>query len=228
MQYTVLLVDDNTVTLELNRALFEKDGYRVLTSEDGATALRLAQSEQPDCVVLDVILPDISGYDLAPKLRQVCSASILFLTSCREDSDILESLSQGDDFMSKPYSFVELSVRVKNHIRRKEHKGRIMDFGALVIHTDSRSAAANGKALSLTSREFDILLTLAERAGTPVSSSELYKLVWNDETSFTPHVVMVNMSTLKKKLERATGGLVYLKTERGKGYYFVDPPEQAE
>lgn len=224
MPETVLVVDDNAITLSLNKSLFQKEGYNVLCAPDGATALKLA-AEQPDCIVLDVLLPDINGYELAGQLRHICDAPIVFLTSCKDDDDILKSLSTGDDFMSKPYSFVELTVRVKNHIRRKEHKGKILDFGELVIHTDSRSAAVGGKALSLTSREFDILMALAERRNTPVETSELYRLVWNDETAFTPHIVMVNISTLKKKLERATGGLVYVKSVRGKGYYFVYPPE---
>lgn len=227
MQYTVLVVDDNTITLSLNKSLFMKEGYNVLYAHDGETALKMAE-QQPDCIVLDVLLPDCNGFDLAPELRKVCDAPIVFLTSCKEDDDIVRGLSTGDDFMSKPYSFVELTTRVKNHIRRKEHKGRIMDFGELVIHTDGRSAAVNGKPLPLTSREFDILLTLAERANTPVATAELYRLVWNDETTFTPHVVMVNISTLKKKLERVSSGYSYIKSERGKGYTFIDPPAAAQ
>lgn len=226
MPRKVLVVDDNTITLSLNKSLFMKEGYDVLYAHDGETALKLAE-QQPDCIVLDVLLPDYNGFDLAPLLRKICDAPIVFLTSCKEDDDIVRGLSTGDDFMSKPYSFVELTTRVKNHIRRKEHKGRIMDFGELVIHTDGRSAAVNGKPLSLTSREFDILLTLAERENTPVATAELYKLVWNDETTFTPHVVMVNISTLKKKLERVLPGQNYIKSERGKGYTFLNPPQSA-
>lgn len=222
MAYTVLVVDDNTITLSLNRSLFEKEGYNVISAVDGASALKQAESN-PDCIVLDVLLPDINGFELASQLRQKCKAPIVFLTSCKEDSDIVKGLNAGDDYMSKPYSFVELTIRVANQIRRNEHKGNIMDFSPLIIHSDGRSAAVSGKPLALTTREFDILITLAERCNSSVSTQELYKLVWNDETAFTPHVVMVNISTLKKKLERACG-LTYIVSKRGQGYTFVNPP----
>ena len=223
MPNTILVVDDNSVTLSLNKSLFIKEGHTVLCASDGASALQEAK-KQPDCIVLDVLLPDANGYELAAELRRVCPAPIIFLTSCKADSDIVASLSAGDDYMSKPYSFAELTARVRNHIKRSENLRQTLTFGQLVIHRDSCSASVDNKALPLTAREFDILLTLAERCGTPVNTAELYKLVWNDEGSFTPHVVMVNISTLKKKLERATGGLIYITSRRGEGYTFISPP----
>lgn len=223
MQHTVLVVDDNDVTLSLNSSLFLKEGYNVLSASTGEAALEQAK-HQPDCIVLDVLLPDANGYELAVQLRQICSAPIIFLTSCKEDSDIVTSLSKGDDYMAKPYSFAELTARVRNHIRHHSEASHTLTFDSLVIHRDSSSAAYDGKALPLTSREFGILLALAECCGQPLGTAELYRLVWNDEASYTPHVVMVNISTLKKKLERATGGLNYITSKRGEGYTFVNPP----
>jgi len=223
MQHTVLVVDDNSVTLSLNKSLFLKEGYRVLCASTGADALQEVR-HQPDCIVLDVLLPDANGYELAAQLRQICPAPIIFLTSCKEDSDIVTSLSAGDDYMAKPYSFAELTARVRNHIRHYTASSQTLIFDKLVIHRDSSSAAYDGKALSLTSREFGILLTLAECCGQPVGTADLYRLVWNDEVNFTAHVVMVNISTLKKKLERATGGLTYITSRRGEGYTFIYPP----
>lgn len=227
MQNTILVVDDNSVTLSLNRSLFIKEGYRVLCASTGEAALQEAR-HQPDCIVLDVLLPDANGYELAAQLRQICPAPIIFLTSCKEDSDIVTSLSAGDDYMAKPYSFAELTARVRNHIRHYSTAGRTLVFDKLVIHRDSFSAAYDGKPLSLTSREFGILLALAECQGHPITTAELYRLVWNDEASFTPHVVMVNISTLKKKLERASGGLSFIVSQRGEGYTFAFPPVEPE
>ncbi len=223
MQHTVLVVDDNSVTLSLNKSLFLKEGYRVLCASTGEAALKEAVN-QPDCIVLDVLLPDANGYELAKELRQICPAPIIFLTSCKEDSDIITSLSTGDDYMAKPYSFAELTARVRNHIKHYSAAGQALVFDKLVIHRDSSSAAYDGKALPLTSREFGILLALAENQGKPLGTAELYRIVWNDDTNFTPHVVMVNISTLKKKLERATGGLNYITSRRGEGYTFIYPP----
>ena len=117
MNNTILVVDDNSVTNALNRSLFLKEGYNVLCAADGRSALVEAAS-QPDCIVLDVMLPDVNGFELAEQLREICSAPIIFLTSCKEDSDIVSSLRAGDDYMSKPYSFAELTARVRSHIKR--------------------------------------------------------------------------------------------------------------
>lgn len=117
MNNTVLVVDDNSVTNMLNRSLFLKEGYNVLCAVDGKSALAEAAA-QPDCIVLDVMLPDANGFELAEQLRQICPAPIIFLTSCKNDSDVASSLRAGDDYMSKPYSFAELTARVRSHIKR--------------------------------------------------------------------------------------------------------------
>lgn len=224
--HKILIVDDDTDILEINRAFLVSEGYEVVTATTMAQTIEQVQTHNFDCIVLDVMLPDGSAFDLPPKLSPFSSAPIIFLTAREQDEDKIKGFQVGaDDYITKPYSLPELSLRIQAHIRRNmKSEGFLMEFTPLKINIKTREVTLKDQIVHLTNREFDILRLLAETPNVIVPFSRIYSHVWGDESQCDNHLVMVNISYLRKKMEKIAPEVTFVKTEWGIGYSFAYPP----
>jgi len=229
---TVLVVDDEAKLVELVEGYLRREGFEVVTAHDGATALDLALSRQPEVVVLDIMLPGIDGIEVCRRLRQFSDAYVLMLTARSEEIDKIIGLSVGaDDYLTKPFSPRELVARVKAMLRRprtasggrpSEDRSAPIRVGDLTIDRDRHEVTVGGRPAGLTAREFALLLVMAERPGRVFTRAQLLELVWGDEY-YDDHVVDVHVGNLRKKLEDDRSNPRYIQTVRGIGYRFAIP-----
>jgi len=223
----VLVVDDEPGLVELIRGHLEREGYAVLTAFDGLTALDLVRAEQPDVVVLDLMLPGLDGVEVCRRLRAFSDAYVLMLTARAEEIDKIVGLSVGaDDYLTKPFSPRELIARVRALLRRpRGGAGTAPEmpppqrFGDLLIDHGRHEVTRHGEPVPLTAREFALLVTLAAHPGLVFTRPQLLERVWGDEY-FDDHVVDVHISNLRKKLEDDPERPRYVQTVRGVGYRF--------
>jgi DNA-binding response OmpR family regulator len=222
---TILVVDDEPNLVELLSDYLSREGFQVLTALDGLTALDLARAQQPDLIVLDVMLPGLDGIEVCRRLRQFSDAYILMLTARAEEIDKLVGLAVGaDDYVTKPFSPRELVARIKALLRRpRSQMSEVptapppLRIGDLVIDEMRHEVALKGRPLSLTVREFALLLTLAQHPGRVFTRAQLLEHVWGAEY-YDDHVVDVHVANLRKKLEAEAPSTDYIETVRGVGY----------
>jgi len=222
----ILLVDDDPDILEVNRAFLTNEGYEISVAMSVMQTLEKVSTNSYDCIVLDIMLPDGSAYELPSKLRVYSKSPIIFLSARDQLEDKITGFKVGgDDYMTKPYSLQELSARVAAHIRRNmTSDGLLMEFAPLSINLKTREVMLSGRVVHLTNREFDILRLLAETPNVIVPFTRIYSLVWGDDGMCDNHLVMVNISYLRKKMEKAAPDIQFIKTEWGSGYSFSYPP----
>ena len=225
-QHKILLVDDDTDILEINSAFLTSEGYDVSTATTIAQTMEKVQLSSFDCIVLDVMLPDGSAFELPPRIQVYSKAPIIFLTAKEDLDDKITGFKAGaDDYITKPYSLPELSLRINAHIKRNnKSEGFIMDFPPLSLNIKTREVTLKDSQVHLTNREFDILRLLAETPNVIVPFAKIYSHVWGDESACDNHLVMVNISYLRKKMEKIAPEITYVKTEWGIGYSFAYPP----
>ncbi len=222
----VLLVDDASDILEINKSYLEDEGFEIYTAETIAEAMKIIQVINLDCIVLDVMLPDGDGFALPAKIQVYTKAPIIFLTAKDQDEDKIAGLTAGaDDYITKPYSLPELTLRIKAHIKRNmSSEGFLIEFNPLRINVKTREVTINDLPIHLTNREFDILRLLCETPNVIVPFQRIYSHVWGDDTNCDNHLVMVNISYLRKKMEKVAPDITFIKTEWGLGYSFAYPP----
>ncbi|MGH3436905.1 MAG: response regulator transcription factor [Sciscionella sp.] len=222
----VLVVDDELgVRTALRRGL-GAEGMDVVTSADGPSALRLAETGAFDVVLLDIMLPGLSGYRVLERLRAAGVSTPVLLVSAKDgDYDQADGLDLGaDGYVVKPFSFVVLAAQVKAVLRRHESDLRVqVKVGDLEVDRASREVRWCGRPVALSPREFAVLDTLAGRAGAVVTKDDLLRAVWGDEEAATRNAVEVYVGYLRRKLDAAGGGAL-LRTVRGHGY-LVSTPE---
>lgn len=225
-QHKILLVDDDTDILEINSAFLTSEGYEVHTATTIAQTMDKIKVNSYDCIVLDVMLPDGSAFDLPPRIQVYSKAPIIFLTAKEDAEDKITGFKAGaDDYITKPYSLPELSLRINAHIKRNlKSEGFLMEFNPLKINIKTREVTLKEEIVHLTNREFDILRLLAETPNVIVPFSRIYSHVWGDDSPCDNHLVMVNISYLRKKMEKIAPEITYVKTEWGIGYSFAYPP----
>ena len=225
-QHKILLVDDDTDILEINRTFLASEGFEVLTATTIAQTMEKIQIHSFDCIVLDVLLPDGSAFELPPRIAVYSKAPIIFLTAKEQVEDKIQGFKVGaDDYITKPYSLPELSLRINAHIRRNmKSEGFLMEFAPLKINIKTREVLLKEMPVHLTNREFDILRLLAETPNVIVPFSRIYSHVWGDDSPCDNHLVMVNISYLRKKMEKIAPEITFVKTEWGTGYSFAYPP----
>lgn len=225
-QHKILLVDDDTDILEINRAFLESEGYEVVTATNIAQTMEKVKLHNFDCIVLDVMLPDGSAFELPPRISVYSDAPIIFLTAREQVEDRIQGFKVGaDDYITKPYSLPELSLRINAHIRRNmKSEGFLMEFPPLKINIKTREVTLKDNPVHLTNREFDILRLLAETPNVIVPFARIYSHVWGDDSACDNHLVMVNISYLRKKMEKIAPEITFVKTEWGIGYSFAYPP----
>ena len=228
---TVLVVDDDPNVLELARLYLERDGYQVLSAADGVSGLSLAREEQPNLVVLDLMLPRLSGLDICRALRQESAVPIIMLTARVEEEDRLAGLDLGaDDYVTKPFSPRELAARVRAVLRRSARDysddGPItLSFGPIEMDLRFRRATLNGSELPLTPTEFRLLALLVRQPGRTFTRDEIIDRVLGDDFDGFDRTVDAHVSSLRRKLGAAPGGSGKLiETVYGSGYRLNHSP----
>jgi two-component system phosphate regulon response regulator PhoB len=223
--HRILVVDDEPDITALVAYHLAKAGYRVSTAATGPDALKAAREERPDIVVLDLMLPGVSGYDVLAELRrreETREVGVILLTARREEADRIRGLSLGaDDYLTKPFSPQELSLRVQAVLRRlgapAVSAGSTLAAGPIAIDRSAHRVTIGGQELTLTATEYKLLLTLIERRGRVQTRPQLLETVWEAQPDIQTRTVDMHVQRLRTKLGEA-GKLI--ETVRGFGYRF--------
>ena len=232
-QYKIMLVDDEPDILDLLEKALNIEGFFDITKIDnGISAVTTCRQMRPDVMVLDVMLPDIDGYEVCKQIREFSHCPVLFLSSKNDELDKILGLAVGgDDYVTKPFSPKEIAYRVKAQLRRVEYRqAPIQDFsvkiGELMIDTDGCRVLKNGKEVGLTAREFEILRYLAENLGRVISRERLYEAIWGEDSFGCDNTMMVHIRHLREKIEENPAAPQYIITMKGLGYKLVNPYEK--
>ncbi|MDQ2670000.1 MAG: response regulator transcription factor [Gemmatimonadota bacterium] len=225
MTHRILVVDDEADITALVAYHLAKSGYRVSTAANGLDALKAAREERPSVVVLDLMLPGMSGYEVLQELRRgedTAQVGVILLTARREEADRLRGLSLGaDDYFVKPFSPAELALRVTALLRRLAapavSSGSTLTAGPITVDRSAHRATLDGSELTLTATEYKLLLTLIERRGRVQSRPQLLETVWEAQPDIQTRTVDMHVQRLRSKLGDA-GNLI--ETVRGFGYRF--------
>ena len=216
---TVLVVDDEEHIIELARMYLERDGFTVEEARDGAEALDKIHKLKPAVVVLDLMLPEVDGWEVCRKARAESDVPIIMLTARSDDVDKIVGLELGaDDYLTKPFNPRELVARVKAILRRFERSTRpeaAIHLGQLTIDPASREVTLAGQQVTLRTKEFDLLHTLAQHRGQVLSREQLLDLVWGYDFYGQTRTIDVHIAHLRRKL---SGSDVEIETVRGVGY----------
>lgn len=222
----ILIIEDEKNMIEGLRFNLEARDYHVIAAFDGETGLRKATEEQPDLVILDLMLPGMNGYEVCKVLKERKPVlPIIMLTAKSQESDIVTGLEVGaDDYLTKPFSILELLARINALFRRSDPnstKPEKYSVGGLEIDFTKYLAKKEGKQIQLSPREFEILQYLVERKGELVTREDLLSRVWGYESYPFTRTIDAHVATLRKKIEMKPKDPELIKTIHGKGYKFL-------
>jgi two-component system alkaline phosphatase synthesis response regulator PhoP len=222
---TILVVDDEPNIVELVRLYLRSEGYQVEVAYDGREALEKASTLHPDLVVLDVMMPELDGYEVTRRLRQDGGKTpVIMLTAKGEDADKVEGLDLGaDDYLAKPFNPRELVSRVRAVLRRTQEPDRatrVLTIGNVRVDVARREVTVGGKPVELRTKEFELLLAFAENLGLVLDRETLLRLVWGYDYLGDSRTIDVHVTWLRDKLADAS---VKIQTIRGIGYKLVNP-----
>lgn len=229
MDKKILIVDDEKPIVEILKINLVKDGYTVFEAYDGEEAVNKAMVEEPDLILLDVMLPKLDGFSVLKKIREKSSVPILMLTAREEEFDKVLGLELGaDDYITKPFSIRELMARVKANMRRTEtdfadRQEKAVDkleIGCFVLDYNRYELYKSGKLIEITIREFDLIKFLASQPNKVFSRQSLLESVWGYEYYGDDRTVDVTVRRLREKVEDDPSEPRYIMTKRGVGYYF--------
>jgi DNA-binding response OmpR family regulator len=225
---TILLVEDDPILSETLRYNLEREGYAVINASDGVVGLERARRDQPDMVILDVMLPRLDGFSVCRILRQESEVPILILTARQDEIDRIAGLELGaDDYVAKPFSLGELLARVRAIMRRSDRRinalHEVLDAGTIRLDTGSRRAWRDNVELNLSQKEFDLLACLMRNRGIALSRDVLLERVWGYDFLGDSRTVDVHIRWLREKVEPDPGKPTYIQTVRGIGYRFEAP-----
>ena len=232
----ILVVDDEMNIVNILAFNLKKEGYEVITAFDGAEGIKKAYEQEPDLILLDVMMPIIDGYEACRKIRERFQIPIIMLTAKAEEVDKVLGLELGaDDYVTKPFSVRELMARVKANLRRsasvipvsteetkvaEPENPNIIKFGVLTIDTSLYEVRKNGELIDLTLREYELLKFLAENNTQVFSRETLLEKVWGYEFPGDVRTVDVTVRRLREKVEDNAAKPAYIITKRGVGYHF--------
>ena len=227
MAKNILIVDDEPIILKGLKFSLEQDGYNIFEAIDGEQALSIFESEKIDMILLDVMLPNISGTEVCQQIREKSDVPIIMLTAKGEDMDKILGLEYGaDDYMTKPFNILEVKARIKSIFRRTEsHDAQatgVIEVNGLKVNLVNRDVHLNGKQVSLTSKEFDLLYLFITNIGKVYSRDDLLKIVWKSDYNGDLRTVDVHIRRLREKIEEHPAKPKYILTKWGVGYYFKD------
>ena len=227
MANRVLVVDDEKLIVKGIRFSLEQDGMEVTCAYDGEEALTFAREQQFDIILLDIMLPKLSGFEVCQQIREFSNVPIIMLTAKGDDMDKILGLEYGaDDYITKPFNILEVKARIKAIIRRtaKQEKkadtaGRIQ-AGDMTIERDNRRVYIEGTEINLTAKEFDVLELLATHPNQVYSREKLLTMVWGADYPGDARTVDVHIRRLREKVETNSSEPKYVHTKWGVGYYF--------
>lgn len=222
----LLLIDDDAEVLEINKKYLTEEGFTVYTSSDSQKGIEYAKKLKPDCILLDIMMPGLNGYEVCKQIRTFSSVPIIFLTGKDSEDDKINGLITGaDDYIVKPYSLRELKARIDVLLRRLLHSApkkdtHILSFGSLTVDRLAHKAFYKNEDLMLANREYEVLLYLTSHPNKEVTFEELGTALFGTYQDADRRSVMVNMSRLRKKL--ADYGIEnMIETVWSKGYKFI-------
>ena len=223
----VLVVDDEKLIVKGIKFSLEQDEMEVTAAYDGEEALALAKSLDFDIILLDVMLPGLSGFEVCQAIREFSDVPIIMLTAKDDDMDKILGLEYGaDDYITKPFNILEVKARIKAIIRRNqkkstgEEKKKQLVEGDMTIELDSRRVSIAGRDINLTAKEFNILTLLLFHPNKVYSRDDLLKKVWGSDALGDGRTVDVHVRRLREKIETNPGAPKYIQTKWGVGYYF--------
>lgn len=224
----ILIVEDEVAIADLEKDYLELSGFEVEIANDGATGLERALNEDYDLFILDLMLPEVDGFELCKRIREKKNTPILFVSAKKDDIDKIRGLGLGaDDYVTKPFSPSELVARVKAHLARYERligsnivENDIVEIRGIRIDKTARRVWVNGEEKQLTTKEFDLLTFLAENSNRVFSKEELFREIWDMESIGDIATVTVHIKKIREKIEMNTNKPQYIETIWGVGYRF--------
>ena len=223
---TILVVDDEALLVKGIRFNLKSDGYDVITGSNGQEAVELTKSENPDLVVLDVMMPVMDGLTACSRIREFSDVPIILLTAKVDDMDKLMGFDHGaDDYLTKPFNILELKARIRALLRRagsaeKKAPGNTLTIGSITLDLDARNAYRGGELADLTAKEFDVIEFLMRNPNRVYSREALLDTIWAYEYRSDIRTVDVHIRRLREKLEENPAEPKYILTKWGVGYYF--------
>ncbi len=224
----LLIIEDELAIAELEKDYLELSGFEVEVETSGDVGLKRALSEDYDLIILDLMLPNIDGFEICKRIREVKNIPIIMVSAKRDDIDKIRGLGIGaDDYMTKPFSPSELVARVKAHLARYERligsgikENEMLEFRGLKIDKIARRVFLNGEEKIFTTKEFDLLTFLAENPNHVFTKEELFREIWDMESVGDIATVTVHIKKIREKIEYNTSKPQYIETIWGVGYRF--------
>ncbi len=221
----ILVVDDEKLLVRGIKFNLENEGYQVEAAYDGEEGLNLAKTGGFDLIILDLMMPKLSGLEVCMRIREFSMVPIIMLTARTDDMDKIIGFEYGaDDYVTKPFNILELKARVRALLRRSTLKsqaeGSLISNGAIAIDCDRRAAFRDGEPVELTGREFDVIELLMKNPGRVYSRESLLNIIWGYDYQGDIRTVDVHVHRLRDKLERNPAEPEYIITKWGVGYYF--------
>jgi DNA-binding response OmpR family regulator len=227
-RYKILAVDDEKRMVRFIQLNLEQDGFQVITAYNGKEAIEAVRTQLPDLILLDIMMPDLNGFEVLKKIREVSTVPVIMLTAKGEEDDRIQGLELGaDDYITKPFSPREMVSRIRAVLRRtktfqEDQQDVIKVDDRLTIDFSRREVWVEGKKVDLRPTEYRLLYHLVQNAGWVNTHEQLLSKVWGFEYQDEPHYVRLYVNYLRKKLEKDPSNPKYILTERGVGYRFVD------
>ncbi len=234
MAKKILVVDDEKPISDIIKFNLEKEGYEVVVAFDGEEALEKVEAEDPDLIILDLMLPKVDGLEVAKRVRAKHTTPIIMVTAKDSELDKVLGLELGaDDYVTKPFSNRELVARVKANLRREataqapaeEDKNTDIKVGDITIHPEAYTVTKRGENINLTHREFELLHYLAQHIGQVINREHLLQTVWGYDYFGDVRTVDVTVRRLREKIEDNPSQPQWLITRRGVGYYLANPDQ---
>ena len=224
----ILIVEDENTIAELERDYLELSGFEVEVANDGQTGLDKSLSEDYDLIILDLMLPEMDGFEICRQVRAEKNTPIIMVSAKKDDIDKIRGLGLGaDDYMTKPFSPSELVARVKAHLARYERlvgsaieENKVIEIRGIKIDTTARRVWVNGEEKSFTTKEFDLLTFLASHPNHVYTKDELFSAIWDMESIGDVATVTVHIKKIREKIEFDTSNPQYIETIWGVGYRF--------
>ncbi len=220
---TILFVDDDNDFLEINARYFTKEGYDVKISSSPENAFNVFKNYQPDCIILDVMMPKINGFELCKRIRSFSTVPIIFLSGRTSENDKIRGLTVGgDDYLIKPFSFRELSARIKVQLRRNNspNSSNLIRYPPLSLDIKQHKALYDKEDLLLSNREYDLLLLLVTNLNKIVTFEDISNHIWGSFSENDRKTIMVIASRLRKKIESYKELANSIESVWSKGYIF--------
>lgn len=221
----ILVVDDEELLVKGIRFNLRSEGYEVISGTNGLEAVQLTQSQNPDLVILDVMMPEMDGLTACSKIREFSNVPIILLTAKADDMDKLMGFDTGaDDYLTKPFNILELKARIRALLRRSgavsAPKANTLTIGSITLDLDARNAYRSGVLADLTAKEFDVIEFLMRNPNRVYSREALLDTIWAYEYRSDIRTVDVHIRRLREKLEENPAEPNYIMTKWGVGYYF--------